>query len=813
MLEDLRFALRSLLRTPGSVFAITLILGLGIGVNTAVFSLYDGVVLRELPYQHADRLVLVQQRMAEDRTQTVGFSPLEHADYQSVDALDQLEEFHTMSFTLLGLNEPLRVQTGVVSASFFATLGVNPVLGRDFAAGEDDYSAAPLMVLSNAFWREHAGADPDIVGTTLTMNDRAHEIIGVLPAITQLPNANDVYITLAHCPARSNPDNYDNRSFRLVQAIGRVAPDADLDRVNLELSTVASRLQSSYPETYPADQRYEVDATPIKQVFAASFVDTGKMLLAVAGLILLAALANVSNLALVRLGRRASELGIRASFGATRARIIRLLLIEHVGLGLLGGLFGILFALLSVHLLRDYAMRFTPLANDVSLDLRILSFGIALSVLVGLVTGLLPALNSRMFERPLVNANTRSTSDSGKMKKVRGGLIVAQLAITLIVATAATMLLKSLAALDRVDPGFPIERVVSARVELNTANYRDLVKRTQFVDQLRERLNADPSVRASGVSLTIPMQSSSAFMATGVSIPDRPDVDLSRIASPDYRIAGEHYFQTLGIGLLRGRMFSANDNADTFPVALVNEQMAELYWPNEDPVGRRMTPQMNMTSFSDQPDFEVVGVVADVMHYGLRDAEGPAFYVPYRQGPMRQLRISVRSTQNEARMKSLIRENVRAIDPDIPVDQVMTLTEMRDQTLASTRLVATLIGTFAALVGLISAIGLGGLIAYDIDQRAREFCIRLALGAKPRELVQLILGNALRLTVVGLLLGLTGAALIGRGFAEFLYATGEFDLLSIVAAAFALLLIAVAATLIPARRLTRVDPAAALADQ
>ncbi|MCB1606925.1 MAG: ABC transporter permease [Xanthomonadales bacterium] len=813
MLDDLRFALRSLLRTPGSVLAITLILGLGIGVNTAVFSLYDGVVLRDLPYQNADRLVLLQQHMAEDRTQTVGFSPLERADYQSVTALDRVEEFHTMSFTLLGLNEPLRVQTGVVSASFFATLGVNPILGRDFAEGEDDYAAAPLMLLSNEFWREHAGADPNIVGTTLTMNDRAHQIIGVLPPITQLPNANDVYITLAHCPARSNPNNYDNRSFRLVQAIGRTAPGADLERVNLELATVASRLKTSYPDQYPGDQRYEVDATPFKDVYAANFVDTGTLLLWVAGLILLAALANVSNLALVRLSRRSGELGVRASFGATRARIMRLLLVEHLALGLIGGLLGIVFAILSVHLLRDYALRFTPLANDVSLDLRVLAFGVTLSLLVGLITGLLPAINARLFERPLVNLSTRTASDAGGMKKIRGGLIVAQLAVTLIVATAASMLLKSLAALDRVDPGFPIERVVSARVELNTANYRDFVKRTQFVEQLQQRLAADPSVRASGVSLTVPMQSSGAFMETAISLPDRPDLDTSRLASPDYRVAGESYFETLGIALLSGRMFSADDNGETYPVVLINQSLARLYWPDGDPVGKRLTPQMNMTTFSDQPDFEVIGVVADVMQYGLREAEGPAFYVPYRQGPFRQLRVSVRAADNEGRIKTLIRNSVRAIDPDIPLDQLMTLVEVRDQTLASTRLMASLIGAFAALVGLISAIGLGGLIAYDIDQRAREFCIRLALGAKPGSLVRLMLGNGLKLTGLGLLIGVFGAAMIGRGLEEFLYATGAIDLLSIIAAALGLMLIAVIATLIPARRLTRVDPAAALAEQ
>ncbi len=812
MFDDLRFALRSLLRTPGSVLAIILILGLGIGVNTAVFSLYDGVILRQLPYAHADRLVLLQQRMAEDRTQTVGFSPLERSDYQQVGALDRLEEFHTMSFTLLGLDEPRRVQTGVVSAAFFSSLGVQPFLGRDFAAGEDDYDAAPLMILSHEFWREQAGADPSIIGSTLTMNDRAHQIIGVLPPITQLPNANDVYITLAHCPARSNPNNYDNRSFRLIQAVGRIAPGADLQRVNLQLATVANRLRSSYPDEYPAEQRYEVDATPFKTVYSADFVTTGRLLLAIAGLVLLAALANVANLALVRLSRRGGELGIRASFGASRARITRLLLIEHLGLGVVGGAFGIVVALLTVHLLRDYALRFTPLANDISLDLRVLSFGVALSILVGLISGLLPVLNAKLFEQPVAKLNSRGASDSGRLKQLRKTLIVAQLAVTLVVATAASMLLKSLAALDRVDPGFPIERVVSGRVELNTANYREFVKRTQFVDELKQRLPADPSVRVSGVSLTIPMQSSGAFMETGVSIPDRPDLDTGRMASPDYRIAGEDYFDTLGIPLLRGRGISRDDTEQTFPVAVINQSMAQLYWPDQDPVGRHITPQMNMTTFSDQPDFEVVGVVADVMQYGLREAEGPAFYVPYRQGPFRQLRISVRAEGSESRIKTLLRQSVREIDPNVPLDQLLSLTEVRDQTLASTRLMATLIGAFAALVGLISAIGLGGLIAYDIDQRAREFCIRLALGAKPAELVRLMLASALKLTLTGLALGAVGALLIGRGLQEFLYATALIDPLSISAAVLALLLLTIVATLVPARRLTRVDPAAALAE-
>lgn len=810
MIDDFRFALRSLLRTPGSVAAIILILGLGIGVNTAMFSLYDGIVLRELPYAHADRLVLLQQRMAQDRSQAVGMSPAERTDYQAVAALDAVEEFHTMSFTLLGLADPVRVQTGVVSAAFFDTLGVRPLHGRSFVAGEDSYDAAPLMLLSYEFWRDHAGGDPSIVGSTLTMNDKAHEIIGVLPPITQLPNANDVYITLAHCPIRSNPANYANRDFRLLQAVGRLAAGSDLQRANLELATMASRISNGHPEIYAEADRYEVDATPFKAVFAAGFVDTGMLLLGVAGLILLAALANVSNLALARLGQRGNELGVRSSFGAPRARIARLLLIEHLLLGLLGGTVGVLFALLSVRLLKDYMLRFTPLALDVSLDLRMLAFAVGLSILVGLLAVLLPTLSARLFARPLSGlGNSRGSSDSIRIKRVRASLIVAQLAVTLIVATAASMLLRSLAALDRVDPGFQIEQLVSARVELNTAHYSDPASRTQFSDRLLERLGAIPELSSASVSLSVPMQTTGAYMSTPVSVPDRPDLDLDRLPPPDYRIVDEHYLQTLGIPLLRGRPLNRDDDARRAPVALVNESMARLYWPNEDPVGRRFRPQMNMTS-SDQLDFEVVGVVADVRQYGLREAEGAAFYGAFRQGPVRQLRITARASASAAQIKSLLREQVRAIDPNLPVDQLLSLRELRSGTLDSTRLMATLIGAFAALVGLISAIGLGGLIAYDIEQRGREFCIRMALGAELAGLIRLMLWRGLRLTLIGLLAGLLGAALIGRGLGEFLYATESLDLLSILAAALLLLIVALIASLLPARRLSRVKPASAL---
>nr|WP_282452587.1 ADOP family duplicated permease [Lysobacter sp. CAU 1642] len=813
MFEDIRFALRSLRRAPGSTLAIVLILGLGIGLNTAVFSLYDGIVVRALDYTHSERLVFLQQYAEDDAGQAFGFSPIERADYADLPGLDALEEFHTMSFTVLGLDEPVRVQTGVVSASFFQTLGVQAQHGRLFREGEDAYEAAPTVLLSHEFWRRQLGADPAAVGRTLTMNDRAHEVIGVLPPMVQLPNANDLYITLAHCPTRSNPDNYGRRDFRLLQLVGRTAVGVDAETVATQLATRAAALRTSHPGDYPGERPPRVEAQPLKQVFAARFTDTGQLLLGIAALVLAAALANVANLTLSRLARRSAELGVRGALGASRLRLARMLLVEHLLLGLAGGLAGCLLASLAVGWMRDHALDFTPLAADVGLDWRVLGFALGLSLVVGCLVGLLPALGSGRLKRPLLaGSSARGSSEALPARRLRAGLIVAQLAISLVVATAASLMLRSLAALHAESPGFRIDQVVSARVEMNTASYRELPRRIAFVDGLRQRLAAAPGIQAVSVSLALPMQASGAFMETAVSLPGRGDLDPAQLPAADFRIVGEGYFDTLAIPLRSGRAFTAADDLAGRPVALVNESMARAYWGDRDPTGHSLLPAMNMSGFTELAGFEVLGVVGDVRQYGLRDSEGPAFYVPYRQAPMRQVRVTVRGPGGEAALKRSLHEAVRAEDPNLPVDQLLTLGEVRDADLAPTRLVGWLLGWFAALVIGVSAVGLAGLVSFDVEQRLREFAIRMALGAGVPGLRRRLLGQALRLVALGVGIGAVGAWLVGLRLESRLFGVGSADPPSFLAAAGVLLASAVIASLLPTRRLRALSPSSVLND-
>jgi predicted permease len=566
-------------------------------------------------------------------------------------------------------------------------------------------------------------------------------------------------------------------------------------------------LQQSYPGSYPGPGEQRSRVRPLKAVFAERFTDTGILLLGIAALVLTAALANVANLSLSRLARRATEFGIRGALGASRRHLARMLLTEHLVLGLAGGVFGCLLAALMIGPMRDHALQFTPLAADVTLDLRVLGFALLVSLLVGVVVGLLPLLGTRRLDRPMITGGAaRGSSEPPAARRLRTALIVAQLAISLVVASAASLMLRSLAALHAEHPGYRIEQVVSARVEMNTASYRELPRRVQFAERLRERLLAGPGVQSASVSLTVPMQSSGAFMETAISLPAQPDRDTSQLAPVDYRVVGEGYFATLGIPLLQGREFQPGDDAGGRPVALVNQSMARLYWDGRDPTGESVLPAMNMSAFEATTSFEIVGVVGDVHQYGLRDAEGPALYVPYRQAPMRQIRVSLRGHGGDAALKSLLREAVRNEDPGLPVDQLLSLIEVRDADLASTRLIGWLLGWFTALVMCVSAVGLAGLISFDVEQRLREFAIRMALGAGVGSLRRQLLLRALRLVGIGLAVGMLGAALVGLRLEAQLFGIGSSDPLSIALAALVLLLVASIASLLPTRRLKGLSP-------
>jgi len=812
-MNDLRHAFRNLVRTPGAVLAIVLTLGLGIGVNASVFSLYKAVLLDSLFFGESEHVVRFEQYIDTARPTALPFSATEVADYRAMsETLTAVEELHTMSFTLLGLDQPYRVQTDVVSAGFFDMLGVRPLLGRTFRPGEDAPDAAPTILLNHRFWKEKTGGDPNIIGRSLVMNDKAHEVIGVLPADMDI-DTSDIFITTPHCPTRSSDAMAENRDMRMMAMFARKRPDVSMTELRAELDTIANRLAAQYPESYPDGGRHRVSAEKLQDEIAEPFRQTGLLLLLVSGLILAAALANVSNLTLARTARRESELSVRAALGATRGRLARLLFVEHALLGLLGGVAGIGFAVLTTQLLAQFAVRLNPLAARAEVDTGVLAYALLVSLAVGILAGLLPVLGLRKSAQPVsAQLGARAVTASAASSRARDGMVIVQIALTLVVLTASLMMLRSLAQLNSVQPGFTMENVVSGRISLNPARYPDAPARLAFAERLRERLEAVPGVTHVGFASLMPMESNAPFNTTRISLPDSPNRDPGALPLVDYRVADEAYFDTMSIRLLGGRNFEARDDAEALPVAIVNRALATELWPGENAVGRRIQPDNSMFIDGRDVAYEIVGIVDDVRQYGPRQAEGPALYMPFRQTGFVG-RIVLRTRGDTGHIKNALRAALRELDPQQPIDRVLTMVEIKAVAIESTELLTLLLNIFAGLVLAIAVVGIGGLIAFNVTQRIREFSIRLAVGAQPADLYQLLLRYSTLLLAIGSAAGLAGALVIGRGLQEYLFDVRPADPLSIGLAVLLLFVIGSIAVIIPAMRLRKLQPAEILAEQ
>lgn len=812
-MNDVRHAIRNLFRTPGVVLAIILTLGLGIGVNASVFSLYKAVMLDSLFFGESENVVRLEQKIETLGPAEFPFSAKEVADYREMsESLIAVEEGHSMSFTLLGLDQPYRVQTDVVSAGFFDMLEVKPLLGRTFRPGEDAADAAPTILLSHRFWQEKTGGDPGIVGQSLVMNSKSHEVIGVLPPGMDI-GGSDAYITTPHCPTRSSDMMMQDRDMRMMAVFARKRADVSMEALHTELDVIAKQLAAQYPESYADASRYTVRARRVQDDFSAPFQQTGLLLMLVSALILFAALANVSNLTLARTARRESELNVRAALGASRTRLARLLFIEHAVLGLLGGIAGVGFALLTTELLATFAVRLNPLAANADVDTGVLVYALLVSLGVGILAGLLPVLGLRKDSQPInTQLGTRAVAGSSKGSRTRDGLVVLQIAVTLVVLTASLMMLRSLAQLNSVQPGFTMDNVVSARITLNPARYPDAAARLAFADRLREKMEGIPGITHTGFASLMPMESDDTFNATRLALPDAPNRDPSSLPISDYRVADEGYFDALQIRLLSGRGFEHRDNANSPPVAIVNRSLAEALWPGESALGKRIRPETAMFIDGDAVTYEIVGLVEDVRQYGPRDAEGPAIYTSLRQtGFFGRVLLRTRGDANQ--VKNALANAVRELDPQQPVDRILTMVEIRSVAVESTQLLTLLLNIFAALVLVISVVGIGGLIIYNVTQRLREFSIRLAVGAQPADLYRLLLRYSTLLIATGSVVGLLGALLIGRALQGYLFDVGAADPISIAIAVALLFIIGTAAVLIPARRLGKLQPADVLADQ
>ncbi len=810
MLQDIRYALRVLIKNPGfSVIAI-LTLALGIGANTAIFSVVYGVLLRPLPYQNGGRLVVLHQESRKANRSDVPFSAKEIFDYRDLNhTLDGVVEHHTMNFLLLSADSAERVNTAVVSANSFDVLGVKPLLGRTFVAADEDHGSNAVLILSYEYWKGRYGGDPNIVGKVFQMNNRPHTVIGVLPQIPQYPVENDVYMPTSQCPFRSSARFIENRKARMMTAFGRLKPGVSLEQAQADLSTLAHQIEQANPDVYPAGHGYGMAVAPLQEDLTRRARTTFLVLLSAAGLVLLIACANVANLLLARLLKLERELAIRSALGAGKLRLIRQLMTESVMLSLAGGALGLAIAPSAMAVLVKFAERFTTRGGEVRIDAPVLLFTLLVALLTGVLFGLAPAFSTaNHLGDAMKQAGGRSTGSRGR-QSLRGALVVAQVAVSFMLLIGAGLMIRSFIRLESQNPGFSPERVLAMRISPNFSKYTQAQQLTTLDDTVLRRVREVSGVQSAASASSFPFNPAGVAQGPGSTffeIEGRP-VSKGEVAPQvDVTAVSPEYFQTLRQPIVAGRDFSEHDDAKAIPVAIVNQTMVRHRWPSEDPVGKRMSFDQGKTWV------QIVGIAGDAKEYGLERSVHDEVYAPTLQNGFAG-NLLVRTAADPMSVAAAIRAAVHAVDPQLAIDRMNTIERFEHESMASPRVTAILLGLFAGLAVIISASGIAAVMALSVSQRTNELGIRMALGASRESIVYMVVRQGLTLAITGTVLGFAGAIALTRLLSSLLYNTSPTDAPTFFAVSLLFLTVAAMASFLPARQVTAIDPLTALRQQ
>ncbi|HUA22042.1 MAG TPA: ABC transporter permease [Bryobacteraceae bacterium] len=806
LLEDLRYGLRTLLKTPGATLAAVAALSLGIGANSSVFSVINAVLLRPLPYKNPGRLVAVWGNQPAKGLHELHLSPPDYRDLaEQNQEFDEMGAFRSQSSVLTGRDLPEQVESAAVSPGIFRMLGAKAVLGRTFAPDEDQPEKNSVAVLSHGFWRRRFNADPHALGSTLTLDGRDYTVIGVAAAGFELPGSDSgIWIPYTPSPADLAPAK---RGYRSLTVIAMLKAGVPLREAETGLQAIASRIAAANPDT---NAGYGIETIPLAEQLAGGFQSTLWMLLGAVAVVLLIACANVANLLLVRAGAREKEMAVRSSLGASPGRIMRQLLTESVLLGLAGGVLGLALAFAATPLLIRLAPESLPRAGDISIDWRVLAFTFAVSILTGIVFGLAPAavtaggdLNSAL------RSTSRGASANRARSRMRDVLVVSQIACCVVLLTGAGLLLRSFARLLEVNPGFRTDHLLTMRIAPSPVRYSGS-KLGQFYRQILDRLSALPGVQSAGVCRFLPLGGKDGFI--NFQIEGRPALATADQPRAAFRAASAGYFAALGIPLLKGRLFDQTDAAGTPKVAIINEKAARLFWPDEDPVGKRI-----LSGFDESQWSTIIGVVGNLKHAGLDADADPETYYHYLQIPPESMNfaegtmaLAIRTGADPEALTGPVRSAIRAVDPDQPVFDIQTMQDLVQGSVAQPRFRALLLGVFGGLALLLAAIGLYGVIAYSVTQRVNELGIRMALGARRGDIVGLVVAQGLRLAAVGIGIGLALALAGARFVSNLLFGVGDRDPVTLLAALVLVLAVALAASLVPAWKATRIDPSSAL---
>jgi putative ABC transport system permease protein len=798
---DLTYAARMLRKNPGFAAAAVLTLALGIGANTAIFSVCNAVLFKPLPYAEPGRIVMLWERVRDGNLSTV--APANFVDWRSGNrSFSEMAAVNSSSFILSGQGEAARLAGAGVSSDFFSILGVRFTLGRSFLPEEDRPGQNRVAILSYRIWQERFGADGDITERRVTLNDNSYKVVGVLPADFQFgSNAADfqarsqadIWVPIALDPEKLQ------RGTHPLRVIARLKPGVSLGQAQAELKLTAANLARLYPEN---NRDKGIAAVPLAEQVTANVRVALQTLLGAVGLVLLIACANVANLLLSRAAARQREMAVRVALGATRGRLARQLLTESLFLASIGGIAGFFFALAAIAALSPHLPADLSRAAGIAVDARMLVFTAVISLVTGILFGLGPWFGmGRVNAGESLKQSNRVTG--GIQSGLRNGLAVAQIAIAIILLIGAGLMAKSFWALMHVAPGFRAENILTARLSLPRSRYPNNRRIGAFEQELLERLRGRPGVQSAGFTTYLPLSGSDngwAFFIEG-----RPPLPVGIYNMAKYRPVSAGYFETIGIPLLRGRSFTQADTAESPLAVVINDSMAREFWGQENPIGRRL-------HFGGATWRTVIGVVGDVLHESLDGETKPEMYVPVEQAPNTESSptIVVRTALDAGAAAAELRGAVTSIDRAMPVDRIETMEQLVSGSLAHPRFRTVILVAFSILALVMASIGIYGVMNYLVIQRTREFGIRLSVGATQSDVLRLVLGRAAALIGAGTCLGLAGSVLLVRLIAKLLFGTAPLDPLTFAAVPVSLAAVALMASYIPARRATRVDPMVAL---
>ena len=792
-LHDMRYAVRQLIKTPAFTLVAVLTLGLGIGATSAIFSVVNAVLLRPLPYPEAERLVRVHEIVPQYGLFSV--APATFLDWRQQNSVfEHTAAYNAGSTTIAGTEGPERVPSASVSWDLFELLKVRPILGRTFTAQEGTPARQTVAIISYGAWQRRFGGDRSVLERPVTLDGTSSTIIGVMPPDFFFPSrTTEIWTPLAFDPAKAT------RGGHFLGVIARTKAGVSVETANAEMKTISERLAVQYPQQSANES---ANVVQLLENIVGDIRPVLLTLLAAVGVVVLIACANVANLLLVRASVREKEIAIRGALGAGGRRLCLQMLAESTVLAIAGGGLGLLLAYLAIPAIKALSAASIPRIADLSIDLTVLAFVVGASLLTGLIFGLAPMWHASRTTLGHVLKEGGRTSSGGPGRWVRNTLLVAEVGLSIVLLVGATLLLRSFAKLTSVDPGFHPERVLAFQVSLPNAAYPEPHNRAAFFSTLLEKLDARADIDSAGMVQTLPMRGDYVLSVT---FQGRPAPPPNMEPSANYRVVSPKYFETLGVPVLRGRVFNDHD-AETSPnVAVVDQAFADRHFPNENPIGHRIDIGNGGTGLT-----EIVGVVGSVHYEGLDTNPHPTMYVPYRQDIFSSMWIMARTGGDPARLGASVRQVMREIDPALPAFRLGPLTEAVTESVAERRFSMLLLTVFAGIAVFLAAVGLYGVVAYTVTQRTQEIGLRMAIGARPADVLRMVVGDGLKLATIGVVFGTAVALGLARVIETMLFGVTPFDAASYSTTAMVLLAVAALACYMPARRAMRVDPLVAL---